>query len=419
MVESCLVPVAFDRLALDSGSGSGSGVELVGLEEVADLRKYLSRVPDPRDRRGVRHSAGSLLALAAAAVLAGARSFAAIGEWIADVPQPVLAVLGARFDTRRGRYLAPEESTVRRLTQQIDGDMLDDAISAWLTQPTRHPTGQPSPRMLTAVAVDGKSLRGTFARTGGAGVHLLAAVSHSTGDALTDGIVLAQRQVEQKTSEIAWFAPMLDQIDLTDTVVTADALHTTRDHARYLTDRNAHYVFTVKENLHRLYRQLDSLPWHEIPTSSHTETNHGRTEHRTIQLAPLGPYQHFPAIDFPHATHAFLIERYTTHHTTRKRSAYTALGITSLPTEHAHPTHIATYVRNHWHIENRLHWVRDVTYAEDHSRVRTHNAPRVMATLRNLAINALRHTGYTNIATGLRHMARNPTRPLTLLGIPT
>jgi predicted transposase YbfD/YdcC len=422
VVESCPIPAVFDRLAPVSGGDTSRGLVL---EQVADLRDYLAQVPDPRDRRGVRHSAGSLLALAAAAVLAGARSFAAIGEWIADVPQQVLAILGARFDLHGDRYLAPEESTVRRLTQQVDGDLLDAAISAWLTH---HTTGQPADQpdadqpgitAPTAVAVDGKALRGTFPRTGGAGVHLLAAISHTTGEDQTDGIVLGQRQVEQKTSEIAWFAPLLDQIDLTNVVVTADALHTTRDHARYLVERGGHYVFTVKTNQHRLYGLLDTLPWHEIPTHTTEDSDHGRTERRTIQLAPLGDYLGYPTVDFPHATHAFLIERYTTHHTIGKHSAYAALGVTSLPAPLAHPAQVATYVRNHWHIENRLHWVRDVTYAEDHSRVRTGNAPRVMATLRNLAINALRHHGWNNIAKGLRHMARNPTRPLTLLGIPT
>jgi predicted transposase YbfD/YdcC len=418
VVKSCLIPAAFDRLALDATPGPGA---VITPEQVADLRDYLDAVPDPRARRGVRHSAGSLLALAAAAVLAGARSFAAIGEWIADVPQRVLAIVGARFDQRRHRYLAPDESTVRRLTQHVDGDQVDTAISAWLVaQLTRQTTDQPDTTdQPAAVAVDGKSLRGTFARTGGAGVHLLAAISHSSGHHQTEGIVLTQRQVEQKTSEIAWFAPLLDQIHLTGKVVTADALHTTREHATYLHQRGAHYVFTVKENQHRLYGLLDSLPWHDIPTSTTSEVDHGRTERRTIQLAPLGEYLGYPAVDFPHATHAFLIERYTTHHTSRRHSAYTALGITSLPTELAHPAHIATYVRNHWHIENRLHWVRDVTYTEDHSRVRTGNAPRVMASLRNLAISTLRHHGWDNIAQGLRHMARNPLRPLTLLGIPT
>jgi predicted transposase YbfD/YdcC len=417
VVESCLTFAGFDRLP----PVAGADIEIVITPEtIADLRDYLARVPDPRARRGVRHSVGSLLALAAAAVLAGARSFAAIGEWIADVPQQVLAVLGTRFDAHQDRYLAPEESTVRRLTQQVDGDLLDAAISDWLIH---HTAGQSEvadqAATLTAVAVDGKSLRGTFPRTGGAGVHLLAAITHTTANIHTDGIVLGQRQVEQKTSEIAWFTPMLDQIDLTGVVVTADALHTTRDHARYLHERGAHYVLTVKENQHRLYGLLDALPWHEIPTCTTQDSDHGRTERRTIQLAPLGNYLGYPTIDFPYATHGFLIERYTTHHRSGKHSAYATLGITSLPTDLAHPAQVATFVRNHWHIENRLHWVRDVTYTEDHSHTRTANAPRVMATFRNLAISTLRYDGWTNIAKGLRYMARNPTRPLTLLGIPT
>jgi predicted transposase YbfD/YdcC len=416
-VPSCPIPTAFDRLTSINGTGNPSAIDT---EQVADLRDYLSHVPDPRDRRGVRHSAGSLLALAAAAVLAGARSFAAIGEWIADVPQRVLAVLGARFDTRHDHYVAPEESTVRRLTQQIDGDLLDAAISRWLTRHTTNQpdTSQPDNTPVPAIAIDGKSLRGTFARTGGMGVHLLSAITHTTGADTTDGIVLAQRQVERKTSEITWFAPMLDEIDLTNTVVTADALHTIREHARYLVERGGHYVFTVKQNQHRLYSLLDSVPWQEIPTWSTDDSDHGRTERRTIQLTPLGNYLGYPAIEFPHATHAFLIERDTTHHASGKHRAYTALGITSLPAELAHPAQVAAYVRNHWHIENRLHWVRDVTYVEDHSRVRTSNAPRVMASLRNLAISTLRQHGWDNIAQGLRHMGRNPARPLALLGVP-
>jgi predicted transposase YbfD/YdcC len=428
-VESCLIPAVFDRLTPLACSGTGP---VTGVEQVADLREYLAGVPDPRDRRGVRHSAGSLLALAAAAVLAGARSFAAIGEWVADVPQRVLAVVGARFDARRDHYVAPDESTVRRLAQQVDGDLLDIALSGWLVQHTtaQHTTAQPESAQPesagqvatappAAVAVDGKSLRGTFARTGGAGVHLLAALTHTSGDPTSEGVVLGQRQVTMKTSEIAWFAPLLDNLDLAGKVVTADALHTTRDHATYLVDRGAHYVFTVKTNQHRLYGLLDALPWHDIPTCTRTDSDHGRTERRTIQLTPLGDYLGYPIIDFPHATHAFLIERYVTHHTSGKRSAYTALGVTSLPAEHAHPTQIATYVRNHWHIENRLHWVRDTAYREDHSRVRTGTAPRAMASLRNLAISTMRHHGWNNIAKGLRHTGRDITRPFTLLGIPT
>ncbi|ADJ41932.1 transposase [Amycolatopsis mediterranei U32] len=360
----------------------------------------------------MRHSIGSILALAAAAVVAGAQSFTAIGEWAADAPQSVLAALGARFDPRHARYAAPDEATVRRVAGRVDGDILDDVISSWLAHRDTSTT-DPAETPPAAIAVDGKSLRGTFARTGGAGVHLLAAITHNTAT------VLGQRQVPAGSSEITWFQPLLDTIDLTGRVVTADALHTTVEHARYLHQRGAYYVFTVKENQHRLHGLLDTLPWHEIPAHITSGSGHGRSERRTVQLAPLGDFLGYPAIDFPHATHAFLIERYTTHHTSQKRSAHAALGLTSLTGRYAHPAHIGGYVRSHWHIENKLHWVRDVTDKEDQSRTRTGTAPRVMASLRNLATSTHRQAGHTNIAQALRHTARNTTRALTLLGIPT
>ena len=141
------------------------------------------------------------------------------------------------------------------------------------------------------------------------------------------------------------------------------------------------------------------------------DTGHGRRERRTIQVLPTPTN-----IDFPGAAQAFLVERYSTDTTTGKTSAVAILGITSL-TAHTHPAQLAALIRGHWEIENRLHWVRDVTYREDASRVQTGTAPRVMAGLRNLAISALRQAGHTNIAAALRHTARNPARPLTLLGI--
>ncbi|RSM61594.1 ISAs1 family transposase [Kibdelosporangium aridum] len=333
VVESCLIPAVFDRLAPGCG---GHPHRVITPEQAADLRDCLALVPDPRDRRGVRHSAGSLLTLAAAAVLAGARSFAAIGEWIADLPQRVLAIMGARLDACQDRYVAPEESTVRRLAQQVDGDLLDAAISAWLRADTTSQTGDDhagdsadTDGLPAAVAIDGKSLRGTYPRAGGTGVQVLAAITHTTGQPHTEGIVLGQRLVTTGTSEIAWVQSLLDQVDLTGKVVTADALHTVADHARYLHRRGACYVFIVKENQHQLFEQLDALPWHDIPICTRDETGHGRTERRTIQLAPLGDYLGYPRVEFPHATHALLIERYTTQHSTGKRSAYAELGLPS------------------------------------------------------------------------------------------
>jgi predicted transposase YbfD/YdcC len=337
----------------------------------------------------------------------------AIWEWVADLPQWASRVLGARWNPHRNRFVAPGEATLRRALMLIDGDELDAAVTAWIIdRAAAHAMADGSTPPVSVsvsplvIAVDGKSLRGTFARTGGAGVHLLGAFTHDTG------LVVGQRLVPEGQSELAWFAGVLDQIDLDDVVVTADALHTTRDNARYLTNRGGHYVFTVKKNLHRLHALLTDLSWSQALTHNVTETGHGRTEHRILQVLPA------PArTDFPHAAQVFRITR--TRQTGGKTETHTWYGITSLAPYQASPTDLAELLRGHWHIENRLHHVRDVTYREDDSRLRTGTAPRAMATLRNLAISTHRLTGTTNIAQVLRHTARDTTRPLTLLGIPT
>jgi predicted transposase YbfD/YdcC len=386
---------------------------------MADLRRYLAAVPDPRRRRGIRHSIGSVLVLAAVAVAAGARSLTAIAEWAADLPHAVLSGLDVRRDPGNGRCRPPTESTLRRVLARVDGDHLDAVLGAWIrratpdatdSDPTATPDQATDPERaaptLTAIAVDGKTVRGTVPRTGGAGVHLLAALTHHTAT------VVAQRLVPIGTSEIAWLPALLDPIPLAGVVVTADALHTTRAHADHLAGHGAHYVFTVKANQHRLFARLKYLPWPQDPCHTSDNRGHGRTEHRALTVLPA------PAdLGFPAAAQIARVTRHRTDHTTGKATAETSYLVTSLPATQASPAAIAELLRGHWQIENRLHWVRDVTYREDASRVRTGNAPRVMASLRNLAISALRLAGHTSIATGLRHMARDSNRPLRLLGI--
>jgi predicted transposase YbfD/YdcC len=394
-VASSPIPAALHQLAQ---SGDVSRVVTVGPEQVADLRKHLAVVPDPRARRGVRHTLISILLVTAAAVIAGARSFTAVGEWVADAPQHVLAMLGTRWDRLHDLYRAPDESTLRRVLQTVDGALLDTAIGAWLAG---------CAGSVTVIAVDGKTVRGTCDETGQGGVHLLSAMTHDSG------IVVSQREVADKTNEITCFQPLLDTVDLTGVVVTADAMHTQRAHASYLVEeRGADYVLIVKANQPHLYAQLDSLEWDTVPLHTSINTGHGRSERRTIQVRPAPE-----DINFPHVAQVFLIERYVTDIKTGKHSAIAVLGITSRAATRADASQIAIYAREHWSIENKLHYVRDVTYGEDASQTRTRNGPRVMASFRNLAIGTLRLAGETNIAEALRHTGRDFIRPLQLLRI--
>jgi predicted transposase YbfD/YdcC len=363
---------------------------LAGVGVVAALAK----VPDPRARRGVRHQISAILTLAACAVLAGCRSFTAIGEWVANASDQVLAA----FEVDG---CPPCESTIRRTLQRLDGDELDVAIGGWAAVHTKPPAGR-----RRVVAVDGKTVRGSASDAIDAR-HLLAAIDHRSA------VVLGQVNVASKTNEIPMFPVLCDRIDdLEEAVITADALHAQRSHADYLVlQRRAHYLLTVKANQPGLLDQLKTLPWKDVPPA-HTSTSraHGRVEQRCVKVVTVAT-----GIVFPHARQAIQITRRTRRLDNTKWTTETVYAVTSLTTEQATATELATWIRGHWAIENRLHWVRDVTYDEDRSQVRSHTGPRAMASLRNLALSILRINGATNIAQAIRHHAWDPLRPAELL----
>jgi len=388
------IPPALDQLRDCSPAGP---------EEFPGLLERLAEVPDPRDPRGVRHALVHVLALAATAVLSGATSLLAISEWAADAPHDVLLALGARRDPLITRHKAPGEATIRRVLVRIDADALDRAVGSWLTD--RQPK-EPQATALRAIAVDGKSLRGA-ARPHGRKIHLLAALDHTTST------VLAQLDVGEKTNEITCFQPLLDTLtSLAGAVVTSDAMHTQREHADYLvTSRSAHYILIAKGNQKKLRKQLKALPWQAIPLQGRTrEAGHGRGEIRRIKVATVSN------LLFPHAHQAIQLKRRRTNRRTGKVTIKTVYAVTSLPADRATPAQLAALIRGHWSIE-ALHHIRDVTFAEDASQLRTGNAPRAMATWRNLAVGALRLAGVHGIASALRHNARDPRRPLTILGL--
>ena len=250
------------------------------------------------------------------------------------------------------------------------------------------------------IAIDGKTVRGARDKAGKA-PHLVAALAHGIG------AVLGQAAVTAKSNEIPAVRDLLRAFaDLAGAVITIDALHTQHDTARVILSCQAHYVMTVKGNMPALYRQLKKLPWSRIPSASSLSTDHGRRARRTVKAA-LAPAW----IEFAGAAQVAQVRRTVTKK--GKKTIEVVYLITS--DAGAGPETLAAWVRGHWEIENKLHWVRDVTYQEDKSLVRTGNAPRVMATLRSLAISLLRLAGHSNIAAANRHHARDPQRTLELL----
>src|SRR3984957_4010996 len=237
------------------------------------LLDLLAQVPDPRKKRGRRHPLAGLLAVGIAAVIAGSKSFAAIGQWAADAGPEALAALGAA----RG---PAEESTFRRAFPLVSADMLDRVLGAWLHTRAVRAGGR------LVIAIDGKTVRGAKNKDGKA-PHLVAALAHGIG------AVLGQVAAAEKSNEIPAVRDLLKAFaSLASAIITIDAMHTQHDTAQVILGRGAGYVMTVKANMPTLYRQLKKLPWAavpSVPSVSAVSTGHGRRARRTIKalLAPV------------------------------------------------------------------------------------------------------------------------------------
>ena len=433
MSVSCPPKSPLDQLAGLAERELASAVDPARAESALVAR--LSGVVDLRRRRGRRHSLVVVLVLVACATLVvGGDSITAIWQWAARVSQDKLARLGARRNPLTGRFLVPSERTFRRVLGRLDADALDAAIGSWVAdvargaapapvvaatpgppereqrRATQRSVEHPAPDgLLPAAAVDGKALRGARTPEGGR-VFLVAAIDHATG------AVLGQRQVPSKRGEGAAARALLTGLRAPGMVWTLDALHTTKATARLITkDLHGHYILIIKGNqpiARDAAAALLSGPntdW-VATTATDDDRGHGRVERRTIRVAPADDSL------FPGAVQAFRLRRDTGGLDgvwTGKEIVY---GITSLPADLAGPAQLNHYERRHWVVEDRLHWVRDVTFHEDASQLRTGTAPRALAAFRNLAISAVRLAGRANIAHARRDL-HDHNDAFTALGI--
>ena len=368
------------------------------------LAGRLAGVPDPRKPRGRRHRLVVVLVLTACATLVvGNDCVTAIWQWAAGADQEVLARIGARYDAWTGRYLVPSEPTFRRVLTSVDGDVLDGAVSGYLTDVlageapapvlpavagpaereqrravTRQVTRQVPAGLLPAAAIDGKLLRGSLTTDGR--VFLVAAIDHSSGT------VLGQRQVAGKRGENTALQPLLSGLDTAGMFLSLDSLHTTKKTARLITGPlNAHYILILKANQPLALQAAQALlSGTDTAFAEHTDRaddrGHGRTEHRTLRVAGCDDRL------FPGARQVFRLRRDTGGLDGVRTSKDIVYGIASMNADFAPPAHLNHYTRQHWCVENRL------------SQLRTGTAPRAMATFRNLAVSTIRFAGRANIA---------------------
>ncbi|GLZ42759.1 ISAs1 family transposase [Actinokineospora sp. NBRC 105648] len=345
----------------------------VGVAGLRSLVGMLGGVADPRMARGVRHRIGAVLAVMVLAVLAGARNFREIADRAVELPPELLALAGCRVHSLTGGHMVPSAATMRRIAHEVDADDADERVCMWLrgeamaTANTDEVHGEP-PRRLVAVAMDGKTLRNTGRPgTEGGEIKLFSALTHR------EAIVIAQVRIPEGTNEITQVKALLAGVDLAGVVVTGDAAHAQHTTAAYLTsERGGHYALTVKGNQLTLLGGIAAvLPAAAPGTEHHVTEDHGkgRIVRRGIWTAPA------EGIDFPGAAQVFRIRRDVFDHLGNRLTKEIVHGVTSLTAETATPEQLARLVREHWTVENKSHWVRDVVYREDHQHAHRHRSP--------------------------------------------
>jgi predicted transposase YbfD/YdcC len=331
--------------------------------------KYFAELTDPRVERSKEHLLQEILFIAIAAVLCGAETWNDIEFY---------------GKTKRGwlkRFLRlpsgiPSHDTFNRVFSALDPEELEACFVAWVRTVAQLSEGE-------VVSIDGKAIRGSRQAGKKAIVHMVSAWAN------TNNLVLAQRKVADKSNEITAIPKLLQVLELSGTVVTIDAIGCQRSIARQIADKKADYILAVKENQGRLFEEMkDSFQM--LPAAAvaeETDGGHGRVERRICSvLGDLSLVE--KAAEWSSLQSLVRIQAERFHKATGQVERETRYYISSIKPD---ATRLNRAVRQHWGIENSLHWVLDVAFHEDQSRKRTGHAAQNFSLINRIALNLLKH----------------------------
>lgn len=386
-------------------------------ENYTTLAAALAQVPDVRDRRGQQLEWGYILEVIAAALMAGQQSGRGMAEWAKEHGTELVGSLQPKW----GRV--PSRSTICRALAQAPIGQLETCLSGYSQALDKaEPSGEivtTAGEVLRGQSLDGKTVRGASAH--GTPHHLVSLVRHASA------VVLVQDETQIKMGERQVAQKLLTPARLAGTLTTADALHTQRKTALQILAGGGHYLMGVKRNQRCLYEDIDLL-FSILPPTTPVEKadavawgyeqvktvdkGHGRLEVRTLErITGLNDYLDWPGV-------AQVLRR--TCQRTRLRTGETTMqvryAISSLSSQQISLAQMEMCWRNHWTIENKLHYVRDVSMGEDAGQMRTGYATQTLAALRNAVIALLRIEGWPNLPTAFRHFAAHPQLALQLMG---
>jgi len=337
------------------------------------LKDCFASLKDPRVERSQLHQLSDILTIAILSMIAGGMGW----EDMELYGLSKLSWLSTFLLLPNG---IPSPDTFRRVFERINPKQFEQCFEKWV-------------RLLVndlgieVIAIDGKGVNGSYDRESGKkALHLVSAWATS------HRLVLAQAKVQDKSNEITAIPALLELLDIAGCIVTLDAMGTQKTIAAQIQQAHADYILSLKANHPTLFAQVDT--WFKTvqmaatlptPTEHKTEAGHHRIETRTVWTIPL---HQLPPL---HQAHEWIglqtiviVER--TRRLWNKTTHEIQFYLSSLPSE---SPRIAAAIRQHWGIENSLHWVLDVSFAEDDCRVRSMHAPHNLALLRRFALNSL------------------------------
>lgn len=359
---------------------------------LSQLYEQLGTVKDNRQQKGKRYTLNLLLLVVILAKLCGEDKPYGIAEWAKMRGQQLQQL----FDYHR--QVTPSNKTIQRLTAtMLDDRDLQKKMREYLHQAYG---GQQS----ILITIDGKTLRGTIPKGQKRGVHLLAAYLPE------EGVVLLQIEVESKENEIVAAPKLLRQLDLKGRVVSGDAMFTQRAISVEILAGGGDYLFFVKDNQPTLHEDIQrffddtkhSTGWRVTPLTQQkaqeTVCQSGRVETRTLTVIPdEDGYLSWPGLNC-----VFKLERYVKRPSKKESHTETVFGITSLAYHPQLAEQLLQWTRQHWGIENGLHYRRDVTLKEDAIRMRNTHQAQVIATLNNFIVAIASYLGLKNLASARR-----------------
>jgi len=377
--------------------------------QIINLGSLYHRFEELRDKRkakGKRYALATILVAMFLAKLCGEDKPSGIAEWVAHRGAWIAQILGLK------RKSMPSHHTYRRIL----ADIVDVQEFEALARERHRHCGEAGYQVV--VSMDGKILRGTIDLEVSHGLCLLALYLPG------EGITLAQIAIADKQSEVSAAPTLLGWVDLRNKVVIGDALHTQRQVSIQIGKAGGNYLWMVKGNQPQLLQDLQDwfdptvtllpgmgCPPKDFRSATMTNKGHGRMEVRTLTTSS----QLNDFLDWPFLQQVFQLQRTITVSKTGKTRHETLYGVTSLPAEQASPSQLLDMLRSYWHIENNLHYPRDVTLHEDQTRFKKHSAAHNMTIINNLILSLIPKSEFPFVPTARRFFAAHPDYALALL----